>query len=255
MVAAGVLPIDRITDRRGPVDVVARNVPRADLESIYHVKLALPAAHEAADRPPTAAEVLRAYARSRGHVVSSGLPDEARAARQILKDYLSGKLPHFELPPGCPRSKAWYEARGRGEGEVEGGEGGGNSVPGMGRLGISDTGSSRGDVTGSITGSALQPGDEIALSAAQLGSSRVGGGLVAGQQGQPQQQGGRQRRPVQRAEHKMHRKVPRKKDRTWRVGRGDDSDGMPVVSGVARPLSHGAAGRASVLPSQRHLVQ
>ncbi|MBW1279584.1 hypothetical protein KYD79_27825, partial [Escherichia coli] len=42
----------------------------------------------------------RAYCASRGYVASSGLPDETKAARLILKDYIGGKLPHFALPPG-----------------------------------------------------------------------------------------------------------------------------------------------------------
>jgi hypothetical protein len=29
----------------------------------------------------------------------SGLPDYNRGARRILSDYLSGKLPHWALPP------------------------------------------------------------------------------------------------------------------------------------------------------------
>ncbi|CAI9768595.1 unnamed protein product [Fraxinus pennsylvanica] len=56
MIASGVLPIDRMTEHREAVQVVADRVP-------------------------------------------SGLPHETRAARQILKDYIDGKLPHVEMPP------------------------------------------------------------------------------------------------------------------------------------------------------------
>ena len=48
---------------------------------------------------PLASELLRAYCASRRYVTASGLPDETRAARQILKDYIDGKLPHYEMPP------------------------------------------------------------------------------------------------------------------------------------------------------------
>lgn len=51
-------------------------------------------------RDPTAAEVLRAMAASRGWVVGAGLPDEARAGRAILKDFCDGKLLSYEWPPG-----------------------------------------------------------------------------------------------------------------------------------------------------------
>ena len=45
--------------------------------------------------------------------------------------------------------------------------------------------------------------------------------------------------------HKMHKKAPRTKDRSWRVG-NDDGDGMPLVRGVAKPVSYGAARLAQV---------
>ena len=46
-------------------------------------------------------EVLRALALSRGWVVGSGLPDETRAGRRILKDYVDGKLLACRAPPGA----------------------------------------------------------------------------------------------------------------------------------------------------------
>jgi large subunit GTPase 1 len=42
------------------------------------------------------------------------------------------------------------------------------------------------------------------------------------------------------ATHKMHRKAPRRKDRSWRV-QNDESDGMPLVRAIQKPVSHGAA--------------
>ncbi|XP_062204190.1 GTPase LSG1-2-like [Phragmites australis] len=100
MVACGVLPIDRMTKHREAIQVVADHVPRNILEQIYKITLPKPKPYESQSRPPTAAELLRAYCASRGHVSHGGLPGETRAARQILKDYIDGKIPHFELPPG-----------------------------------------------------------------------------------------------------------------------------------------------------------
>lgn len=57
-------------------------------------------------RAPTAAEVLRSHALSKGWVVGSGLPDETRSGRQILKDFVAGKLLHCCPPPGCSTSSA-----------------------------------------------------------------------------------------------------------------------------------------------------
>ena len=48
-----------------------------------------------------AADLLRSHALSRGWVAASGLPDETRSGRQILKDFVNGKLLHCEPPPGC----------------------------------------------------------------------------------------------------------------------------------------------------------
>ncbi|KAF2299732.1 hypothetical protein GH714_002913 [Hevea brasiliensis] len=106
MIASGVLPIDRMTEHREAVQVVANKVPRHVIEDVCKINLPKPKPYEPQSRPPLASEFLRAYCASRGYVASSGLPDETRAARQILKDYLDGKLPHFEMPPGMSEEKA-----------------------------------------------------------------------------------------------------------------------------------------------------
>ena len=51
-----------------------------------------------------AADLLRSHALSRGWVAASGLPDETRSGRQILKDFVNGKLLHCEPPPACALS-------------------------------------------------------------------------------------------------------------------------------------------------------
>lgn len=43
---------------------------------------------------------------ARGWVAAGGLPDETRSGRQILKDFVNGKLLHCERPPGCSLSNA-----------------------------------------------------------------------------------------------------------------------------------------------------
>eukprot|EP00891_Asterochloris_glomerata_P002392 jgi/Astpho2/2392/e_gw1.00044.39.1_t len=107
MVAAGVIPIDRLTDVRAPVEVVTQRVSREQLERVYGFRLPKPEAEDdAPGRAPTAAEVLRSHALSKGWVVGSGLPDETRSGRQILKDFVAGKLLHCCPPPGCSTSSA-----------------------------------------------------------------------------------------------------------------------------------------------------
>eukprot|EP00887_Chlorella_sp_A99_P006011 scaffold27.g6011.t1 len=116
MVAAGVIPIDRLTDVRAPVDVVAQRCSRHQLEAVYGLHLPAepsqpagdpvgpaPAAHQA----PSAAQLLRALAMARGWVGASGLPDETRAGRRILKDYVDGKLLFCKpLPDASPAVRA-----------------------------------------------------------------------------------------------------------------------------------------------------
>ena len=53
-------------------------------------------------RAPTAAEVLRTWAVARGWTAASALPDEARAGRAIMKDYVAGRLLSCQLPPHAP---------------------------------------------------------------------------------------------------------------------------------------------------------
>ena len=117
LVAAGVLPIDRLTDVVAPLDLIASRIPRAQLEAVYALKLPQPAAHEPRQRPATGRELLRGYAASRGLTSGAGLPDETRAGRAILKDYTTGKLLFYEMPPG------WAPAAG-----TDSGPGGGSDV-------------------------------------------------------------------------------------------------------------------------------
>ncbi|GAA0163459.1 hypothetical protein LIER_19318 [Lithospermum erythrorhizon] len=112
MIASGVLPIDRMTEHSQAVQVVANRVPRDVIENVYKISLPKPKPYEPQSRPPTAAELLRAYCGSRGYVSSRGLPDETRASRQILKDYIDGKLPHFQMPPEISDGKAESENAG-----------------------------------------------------------------------------------------------------------------------------------------------
>ncbi|KAK9803238.1 hypothetical protein WJX73_008324 [Symbiochloris irregularis] len=106
LVAAGVIPIARLTDVRAPVEVVAQRIPRTQWQQVYGVQLPKPGPGDDPDRQPTAAEVLRAVATARGWVVQQALPDEARAGRLVLRDFCSGRLLHCRWPPGAPDNTA-----------------------------------------------------------------------------------------------------------------------------------------------------
>lgn len=100
LVVNGVLPIDQQREFTGPTGLVAHRIPKHFLENVYGVKINTRPIEEGGTGNPTANEVLRAYARARGFSTQGlGQPDESRAARYILKDYVNGKLLFCQPPP------------------------------------------------------------------------------------------------------------------------------------------------------------
>ncbi|KAJ5752030.1 Large subunit GTPase 1 [Penicillium odoratum] len=100
LVVNGVLPIDQQREFTGPAGIVAHRVPKHFLENIYGVKIHTRPIEEGGTGIPTASEVLRAYARARGFSTQGmGQPDESRAARYVLKDYVNGKILYVHPPP------------------------------------------------------------------------------------------------------------------------------------------------------------
>ncbi|KAJ3053978.1 hypothetical protein HK097_002948, partial [Rhizophlyctis rosea] len=101
MVVNGVLPIDQLREFTGPSELVAKRVPKGILEGTYGIKVRTRDGDgRDVERVPRGEEVLQAYAIARGFTKSSqGNPDEARAARYILKDYVNGKLLYAHPPP------------------------------------------------------------------------------------------------------------------------------------------------------------
>lgn len=212
MIASGVLPIDRMTEHREAIQVVADRVPRNVIEDVYNIKLPKPKSYELHSRPPLASELLRAYCASRGYVGSSGLPDETRAARQILKDYIEGKLPHYELPPGTVIEEVNSEV----------------SVEDSVEFILSEELDS--DSTDVENTQDVQSEDAPVLTHVldDLSSFDMANGLVP-------------KKVVvkkPKAPHKQHKKPQKKKDRSWRVG-NDDGDGMPVVRVFQKPVNTG----------------
>ncbi|KAJ0966332.1 hypothetical protein J5N97_027470 [Dioscorea zingiberensis] len=222
MIASGVLPVDRMTEHRQAIQVVADRVPRHALESIYNITLPKPKPYESQSRPPTASELLRAYCSSRGHVGSRGLPDETRAARHILKDYIDGKLPHFEMPPD-------------GESDDE------NSL----LIGITPSSEdNESDVSDdkeqeasiSIEGAGNEPDIDHVLD--DLESFDMAGNLSS-------KNAAAVKKKSTATGHKNHKKPQRKKDRSWRVG-NDNGEGMPVVRVFQKPAVNFEAIKTSI---------
>ncbi|KAL7823359.1 GTP-binding protein, HSR-1 related [Trichoderma gracile] len=108
LVTQGVLPIDQMREHSGPVGLVAKRIPQPFLEAIYGIKINTRPVEEGGTGVPTAEELLRAYATARGFQTQGlGQPDEARASRYILKDYVNGKLLFVHPPPGIDDEKAF----------------------------------------------------------------------------------------------------------------------------------------------------
>lgn len=101
MVCNGILPIDQMRDFRAPMELVARRIKREVIEYVYGVVLPKPGLDEDPNRPPTGQEIGTAVAFMRGYMTSAvGNPNEALAARIILKDLVNGKLLYIVPPPG-----------------------------------------------------------------------------------------------------------------------------------------------------------
>ncbi|KAL6205206.1 hypothetical protein ACLB2K_022468 [Fragaria x ananassa] len=205
MIACGVLPIDRMTEKREAVQVVADRVPRYVIEKVYNIDLPKPKSYELQSRPPLAAELMRAYCASRGYVASSGLPDETRAARQLLRDYIDGKLPHYEMPPGMTDEK-----------------------DDVGHI-LSEQHESDSSDMETRSESDNENVPEIDHVLDDLNSFDIANGLATNKKATAKKL---------TAPHKQHKKPQRKKDRTWRVG-NDGGDGMPVARVYQKPVNTG----------------
>ena len=103
LVCSGILPIDQLREYTGPAGLVARRIPKSFYEAVYGVRVNIRPSEEGGTGVPTADEILTSYAAARGFATTGqGQPDTARAARYILKDYVSGKLLFCHPPPADP---------------------------------------------------------------------------------------------------------------------------------------------------------
>ncbi|EPY53256.1 GTP binding protein [Schizosaccharomyces cryophilus OY26] len=105
LVLDGVLPIDQMREHTGPSAMLAQRIPKEVLENIYTIRIRTRPKEEGGSGVPSAEEVLFPYARARGYMRSNhGTPDDSRASRILLKDYVNGKLIYVHPPPNYPDS-------------------------------------------------------------------------------------------------------------------------------------------------------
>lgn len=104
MVINGILPIDQMRDHVPPINLITSLIPRHVFEDKYGLMLPLPIEGEDQSRSPTAEELLNAYGYNRGFMTANGQPDNPRASRYILKDFVNGKLLYAHAPPGVDQN-------------------------------------------------------------------------------------------------------------------------------------------------------
>ncbi|TFL06343.1 P-loop containing nucleoside triphosphate hydrolase protein [Pterulicium gracile] len=101
LVCDGVLPIDQMRDYIGPISLLVSRIPDEVLERTYGLSVPTKPIDEGGDGNITPEGFLISYAVARGYTrAGQGNPDEARAARYILKDYVNGRLLFCVPPPG-----------------------------------------------------------------------------------------------------------------------------------------------------------
>lgn len=101
LVCDGVLPIDQMREYTAPAELVAKRIPKDILEATYVIRIDTMTEEEGGNGVPTGLEMLTAYAIARGFArQGQGNPDESRAVRYVLKDYVNAKLLYGHPPPG-----------------------------------------------------------------------------------------------------------------------------------------------------------
>jgi hypothetical protein len=97
MLCNGILPIDEIRGRDfiPAIDFMCNHVTRATLEKTYNLSMPLLPSVKMA-KPDV---LLESYCRVRGLLGKAGRFDESKAARIMLKDFVSGRLLYAHPPP------------------------------------------------------------------------------------------------------------------------------------------------------------
>ena len=96
MLVNGIYPIDTLSDIYNPIQIIINLIPSKILANFY--KINLPDIY-------SAKQFLQIIAKKRGFYTGNGLPEEAKTAKLILRDYTSGKLLYCHLRPDYTEEK------------------------------------------------------------------------------------------------------------------------------------------------------
>ena len=96
MLVNGIYPIDTLSDIYNPIQIIINLIPSKILSNFY--KITLPDIY-------SAKQFLQIISKKRGFYTGNGLPEEAKTAKLILRDYTSGKLLYCHLRPDYTEEK------------------------------------------------------------------------------------------------------------------------------------------------------
>ena len=96
MLVNGIYPIDTLNDIYNPIKIIISRIPSKILCDFYKIKL--PDIY-------SAKQFLQVIAKKRGFTTGNGLPEEAKTAKLVLKDYVSGNLLYCYLRPDYNEEK------------------------------------------------------------------------------------------------------------------------------------------------------
>ncbi|KAG3195288.1 Large subunit GTPase 1 [Phytophthora cactorum] len=99
MYCCGVLPLSQLRDHVSPCQLLCHRIPKRVFERTYGIKI--PTSKTAKETDPVEIyALLESYARNRGYTTTGkGGPDTSRAARDILRHYVNGRLLYCHPPP------------------------------------------------------------------------------------------------------------------------------------------------------------
>jgi large subunit GTPase 1 len=96
MLVNGIYPIDQIKDYHSPIQIIILRLPAKILNNFYGIQL--PDLY-------SAKQFLQILSEKRGFYTGNALPDEARTAKLVLRDYVTGKLLYCYLRPDYTKEK------------------------------------------------------------------------------------------------------------------------------------------------------
>lgn len=104
MILSGLYPIDTLKEFYQPFQLIAFRVPKEKIDEVYAI-------HWKDNEPYDGESILNKYATLRGYFGGSGLPNQAQAAKYILKDYVNGVLVYNHRPPMGDKKELSFNER------------------------------------------------------------------------------------------------------------------------------------------------